>query len=91
MVCKFCRFRTDDSKTTCPNCGATLTGGKVEVNEEKVEVEEIRQPEQATDELENFQNKVQGEFNKAKNNAVRFITFVVIVLVIIFIVKACGK
>lgn len=92
MVCKFCRFRTDDSKTTCPNCGATLTGGKVEeVHEESQVVEEATNQHPTPEKIENFTNEFQHQFNKAKNNAIRFIVLVVIIIAIVFLFKACGK
>ena len=92
MVCKFCRFRTDDTRTTCPKCGATLTGeSKIEVKEESKVVEEINEPTQSSEPIENFTKEFQNQFNNAKNRAVKFITLIVIVIIIFFLIKACGK
>ena len=92
MVCKFCRFRTDDDRTTCPKCGATLTGGKVEeVHEENHVVEEATNQPPTPETIENFTNEFQHQFNKAKNRAVKLITLIVIIVIIFILVKVCGK
>ena len=92
MVCKFCRFRTDDSKTVCPKCGATLIEDKVvEVKETNEVVEEINEPTQSSEPIENFTKEFQNQFNNAKNRAVKFITLIVVAVIIFFLIKACGK